>query len=350
MTPRLSTLAHGRANNFQLIRLLAAVSVVLFHCYALTDSLTAEPLWRLAPEFNFGVIGVGVFFVVSGFLVTQSWLAREDPRAFIVARVLRIYPALVAATLFSILLAGASSTLPWGAFLFDQETLDYAWRVALGWRMEFKLPGAFVDNPFPEGVNGSLWTLPVELRLYVAVLLAGLAGLIARRALWLCVLTVLVTVIVLEPGWFPIAPNNRMARELALCFALGSAAWVVRDWIPVSLGAAAAVLALVVWNPAGLARGPLFAPLLAYLVLVAAYHPRLQWPAFNRLGDYSYGVYVYSFPLQQLLMHHWRDLGPMALLALSLPATLAVAALSWHVLERPALDLKSRLATRSEPR
>ncbi len=350
MTPRLSTLAVGRANNFQIIRLLAATSVVLFHSYALTDRWTAEPLWKLAPELNFGVVGVKCFFVVSGFLVTQSWLARDDARAFVAARVLRIYPALVAATLLTILLAGASSALPWSAFLSHPQTFDYAWRVALGWEMVYRLPGAFANNPIPHDVNGSLWTLPIELRLYVALLFAGLAGLLARRALWLGVLAALIAVFTYEPGWFPLALSNRVVQELALLFALGSAAWVARDALPVSLPAAAVALALVAWNPAGLARGALFAPLLTYLVLVAAYHPRLQCAAFNRPGDYSYGVYVYSFPLQQTLLQHWRGLEPLALFALSLSATLAVAALSWHLLERPALALKSRFHFRPESR
>ena len=68
MTPRLAALAQGRANNFQLIRMFAAAFVVLFHCYALTDHWTEEPLWRLAPEFNFGALGVRCFFVISGHL------------------------------------------------------------------------------------------------------------------------------------------------------------------------------------------------------------------------------------------------------------------------------------------
>ena len=74
---RLGELAHGRANNFNLIRFAAASAVIVFHSYALTGRWTDEPLWRLAPELNFGALGVKIFFVISGFLVTQSWLARN---------------------------------------------------------------------------------------------------------------------------------------------------------------------------------------------------------------------------------------------------------------------------------
>ena len=340
--PRLLELAHGRDNNFQLIRLAAAAFVVLFHSYALTDRWTREPLWQLVPELNFGALGVKIFFVISGFLVTQSWLARRAILPFAAARALRIYPALVGATLLTIVLAGASSALPWGEFLAHPQTLDYAWRVALGWDMVYRLPGAFPANPFPHDVNGSLWTLPIELRLYVAVLLAGALGFLARRLAWLAAIVAMIAVFAVRPDWFPLAPNDRVVRELALLFGLGSLAWVWRGALPISLPAAAVAVALVAWNPGGMARDALFAPLLAYVVLVCAYHPRLQWRAFNRVGDYSYGLYVYSFPLQQTLMQRWPGLEPPGLLALSLPLAFGVAVLSWHAREQPALGLKSR--------
>ena len=338
----LGDLAHGRDNNFQLIRLFAASFVVLFHSFALTGRWTQEPLWQVMPETNFGALGVKIFFIVSGFLVTQSWLARRSVAPFVAARVLRIYPALVAATLLTIVLAGLSSTLPWPQFLSDPQTVDYAWRVALGWEVVYRLPGAFPANPFPHDVNGSLWTLPIELRLYMGVLAAGLLGVLARRGAALALLALLVAAFAWRPEWFPLAPNDKAVRELALLFALGSLAYAWRASIPISLSAAAAATALVAWNPAGIMRGTLFAPLLAYIVLVLAYHPRLQWHAFNRVGDYSYGLYVYSFPLQQTLMQRFPSLEPAGLFACSLPLALAVAALSWHALEAPALALKSR--------
>ena len=342
-TLRLGDLAHGRDNNFQLVRLFAAAFVVVFHSYALTGRWTQEPLWRVMPETNFGALGVKIFFVVSGFLVTQSWLSRQSVARFLAARALRIYPALVAATLLTIALAGWSSSLAWPQFLSDPQTLDYAWRVALGWDMVYRLPGAFPTNPFPHDVNGSLWTLPIELRLYVVLLVAGFLGILARRASWLAMVAALVAVFAWRPEWFPLSPNDKVVRELALLFGLGSLAWVWRASLPVSLVAAMAAVAFVAWNPGGFARGVLYAPLLAYVVLVVAYHPRLQWHAFNRVGDYSYGLYVYSFPLQQTLMQHFPSLEPAGLFAWSLPLGLAVAALSWHALESPALALKSRL-------
>jgi len=339
---RLAALAHGRDNNFQLIRLLAAASVVLFHSYALTNHWTDEPLWRRVPELNFGALGVACFFVISGFLVTQSWLARERVVPFVAARALRIYPALAGAVVLTVALAWISGTLSLAGFLTDPQTLDYIVHVTPAWDIRHQLPGAFPENPIPHDVNGSLWTLPIELRLYVAVLAAGVIGLLARRVAWFALLWLLLLWWLVSPAGLPAPPFDKVTGDLVLLFALGSLASVWRRAIPLSLAIAAVALMLVIINPADLARGALFAPLLAYIVLVAAYHPRLAWPAFNRVGDYSYGVYVYSFPIQQTLVQRIPGIEPAPLFALAMVLTLVVAALSWHFLEQPALGLKSR--------
>jgi peptidoglycan/LPS O-acetylase OafA/YrhL len=86
----------------------------------------------------------------------------------------------------------------------------------------------------------------------------------------------------------------------------------------------------------------LLPPLLVYTVLVIAYDPRLRVRALNRTGDYSYGLYVYAFPVQQTLVRHFAGIEPAWLFALTLPITGMLAAMSWHWLEQPALALKSR--------
>jgi len=130
--------------------------------------------------------------------------------------------------------------------------------------------------------------------------------------------------------------------DLALLFALGSLAYVWRERIPLSLTATAAGIALYLWNPGGAVRGHVVAPFVVYAVLVLAYHPRLQAPLLNRGGDFSYGLYVYAFPVQQFIMHNSPGLSSLGLFIPAFPVTLALAAASWHGLERPALKLKSR--------
>jgi peptidoglycan/LPS O-acetylase OafA/YrhL len=339
---RLGDFTHGRDNNIQLLRLLAAAAVMLFHSYVFTGRIAEDPVFVATGTTDSSVIGVGCFFVISGFLVTRSWLTRPGVVAFAAARVLRIYPALFAAVAVSIVLAGAATQVPWRDFVTSPVTIDYAWRNALAWEVRYTLPGAFADNPYPGAVNGSLWTLPVELRLYVAVAIAGMAGLLARTDRCAAALIVLVALFLWKPEWLPLTPRNASTLNLALLFGLGALAYVARDRIPLSLGAFAVAIAAFIVNPWGIGRGLWFTLTVAYGTLVLAYHPRIRWQAYNRVGDYSYGLYVYAFPIQQTIAAHIPGLTPIELFATSFTATLALAALSWHALERPALALKAR--------
>ncbi len=340
--PRLAEVTAGRDNNVQALRIAAATAVIVFHCFALTDQWTAEPLYRLFPEVNLGVVGVQVFFALSGFLVTQSFVAHPRLRAFVSARVLRIYPALVAATLFTVIVAGMSSTLSWPDYLAHPQTRRFLWRTATGYDVTDGLPGVFLGNPFPRAANGSLWTLPVELRLYIAVALAGVAGLAWRPWALAAVIALCCAVFAVLPWPLPFAPDNAVVRGLAVTFALGALAYAARASIPLSIVAALCAVALFVGNPGGAFRAWLLPPLLVYVVLVIAYHPRLRVRALNRTGDYSYGLYVYAFPVQQTLVRHFNGIEPLWLLVLTLPIVGTLAALSWHWLEQPALALKSR--------
>jgi len=344
LVPRLGELTAGRDNNVQLVRLCAAACVLLFHCYALTGRWTDEPLWRLTHDGNLGALGVQTFFVISGFLVTQSWLARARLAPFVAARVLRVYPALVAAALFSVALAAASSSLPAAQFWRDAQTLDYLAHTPLGFDVRHFLPGAYPGNPSPGAANGSLYTLPFELRLYVALALAGALGFLAHRSLGTALLVAGVAAAAVHPPWLDVmmgaGPELRV-HVLVELFLLGALAWLWRDAIPVSRAGAVAAIAAVALDPAGLARSALFAPLLAYAVLTVAYHPALRFGAFNRVGDYSYGLYVYAFPIQQTLIARLPGIAPPLLFTLALGLALAFAIVSWHALERPALGLKS---------
>ena len=343
---RLGDFTQGRDNNIQLLRLVAAAAVMLFHSYAFTGRMGDDPLFRATRATNFSVLGVGAFFVLSGLLVTRSWLERPRLPAFAAARVLRIYPALFVAVALSIVLAGWSSPVPWRVFLFSPITIDFAWNNTLAWEVRYALPGAFLSNRFPGTVNGSLWTLPVELRLYIAVAIAGLAGVLAGVHRCAAVLAALVALFVWKPEWLPLQPNIESVRDLALLFGLGALAYVARAKLPLSLAALAAGVALYAFNPGGFGRGIAFTLTLAYGVLVLAYHPRIQWWLYNRAGDYSYGLYVYAFPIQQTIIARWPGLSTGELFAWSFAVTLAVAAVSWHGLEKPMLTLKSRFRNR----
>ena len=177
--PRLGDLTGGRAPGMDVLRLAAATLVIVAHSYALTNH--AEPLQRFGgPEF--GDIAVAVFFAISGFLVTASWVSDSRLRSFVLRRALRILPALWVVLLLTTFVMGVVVTdVPVTSYLTSLSTWRYPLERALVFSTRPDLPGVFTTNPYGTPVNGSLWTLPVEVTAYGATLLLGLTGLLARR-------------------------------------------------------------------------------------------------------------------------------------------------------------------------
>ncbi|CAG0978340.1 hypothetical protein BURK2_01695 [Burkholderiales bacterium] len=338
---RLEEVAADRDNNFNLIRFLAASLVIVSHSYPLAWERQPEIVSRLLITVTGGDLAVSAFFVVSGFLVSQSFANRGSVRVFLLARALRIYPALIVAAAFATLLGGAFSTLPWREFLAHPQTHSFFLTNATAWVVQYPLPGVFGDHPHPGAVNGSLWTLPIELRMYLCCALVGALGILANRVVFSLAFFASVLLFSALPEAYPLWPNDAASRKLALCFALGVLFHLNRRFVVLRLRWAALMVgvAAFTWQSEVMQVAKYF--LLAYLLLVAAYHPRLRFAAFNRLGDYSYGLYIYAFPVQQAIVALVPGVGPGQLMMLAFPLVLVLALLSWHLLEKPALGLKS---------
>lgn len=345
----LATVMRGRDNNFNLIRLMAAVAVLCGHSYPLTQGRGAkEPLVALLGQ-NLGGFAVDTFFFISGLLVCASLYYRQSGWAFLKARLLRIYPGLWVMLLITVgLLGGMVSRLPVADFWRSPEVLGYLSHCGtLIGGVRFKLPGLFADNPFPDSVNGSLWTLPYEVRLYAWLLaLWILSRAFGSRRLkvlsWIVVGYALGTLVFVIAGlFFPLKVSPFI--RLSMMFALGASAFVLKDQVRVSwVGFALAfgVLCLSAFQKSGFMVT--YVLLLPYLILCLAYLPGGWIRRFNQLGDYSYGVYIYAFPIQQALVQLLAVRDPLTLTSIALPVTLAFAMMSWHLVESPALGLKGR--------
>jgi peptidoglycan/LPS O-acetylase OafA/YrhL len=333
--------ARGRANNFTLLRLVAALAVVYGHSFEIAwpapgqadlIALTLRETWA-------GEIGVWIFFVISGFLVTKSWTERRDIVAFAKARALRLFPALLTMLALLVFMLGpVFSALPWTAYFRAPDTYGYlVWNGSLV-KTVYVLPGVFETNPYPAIVNKSLWTLPLEARLYILLAAAGLIGLLRRRAAFNAATLAGGALIAAEPQWFPL--NGVSGASLALMFLAGSAAFVNRDWIPLSASVLAAGIAL-----AALLMGtPLFRPALAGIVAYATLWLAYGAPSrpIDRWGDASYGVYIYAFPIQQALVAMVPEITPLSLFGLAGALSVGLGAASWHWIEAPCLALKHR--------
>jgi peptidoglycan/LPS O-acetylase OafA/YrhL len=337
------TLAEGlarRQDNFLLLRLMAAALVIYGHSFALTaESGEGDIFIALGWHSYSGAIAVDTFFLISGFMITGSYLRRNNVLDFVWARSLRLIPAYAACMFISAFLLGAFVTsLPLGDYFTDPATRGYALvNMTFGTDLHWNLPGVFTDNPRAATVNGALWTLPVEVRMYVWAGLLGLLGILSRRRYATFILLALILAGAMGSTHIPLLPISMFLRPSGM-FALGALCFLYRTRVPVSL-ALTSGLALACW---ALQSTPIyslaFALTLAAFVFWFAYRPRLF--GYNRFGDYSYGLYLWGFPAQQTAVHLWPGMTPTQNVAISLPFALALGIVSWHAIEKPALALK----------
>ena len=193
MGTALSKYTTSRDNNFNLIRFVAAVLVLYSHSYPLSRG--PESVDHLASfiGMTWGTIAVDVFFVTSGFLITYSFFSRKNIIAFIWARILRIYPALIVAVIFCVFVVGLFfTTNTVSEYLFDPQTLKFFRRnITLFSGVKYELPGVFANNPYLHAVNGSLWTLPYEIKMYTYLGIMALTLVYIQK--WLGKLTIPIT-------------------------------------------------------------------------------------------------------------------------------------------------------------
>lgn len=344
-----AVLLEGRDNNLNLIRLLAASLVTFSHAYPLTGNGDAEPLARLSGVLSFGRLAVFVFFVISGLLIARSFDRCPSLLHYFGARALRLYPALLAALLLCALPLGLWLTpLSPADYLRHPEVFGYV-RNNLQFTTQYGLPGVFAGNPHPGSVNGSLWTLRYEVYAYFCVVGFGLLGLLRHRPAFNVVTLALILLYLKLPVGFLLMPAE-WGIEIVLPlagFLFGMAVYVNRARIDCRLRYAVLgmLFCLFSWSSPWLAG--IFIVTVGYTVLVLAFHPRLQTGLVQRT-DYSYGVYVYSFPVQQLLALLLPALHPGTHFMLAYGCVLLLAAASWHWLEKPALAWKRYLPAPAE--
>ena len=338
-------LQRGR-NNFDLLRLIAACMVVIGHSYAFYPQSGWDPLLVLTHHESTGSLAVFCFFLISGMLVSASW--ERDPVVwrYLLHRAARLWPALLVNTLLLALLIVPlwDSDRSYGQML----GLPQLWRwllhvVLLGNAEVLAVPHSFVSSHLPYYPNPVVWTLPIELKAYLFVLVLGLIG--SRDHAWRFWLAMALALaglgqMTLHPSAIAFwADWGRRAIGYTappiLLFLVGILLYRWRRQVPIHawpvplLGIAAYMLRDSVFGEA------LWLSTWMLLLLWLA-----AWPALRRWApaeDRSYGVYLYAFPVQQMLaclsphLNHWLSL------ILVLPATWTLAGWSWHFVERPAL-------------
>lgn len=338
------TLSRGN-NNFDLIRLVAALAVMLGHSYGIQNSKKMESMMVFSHLESFGSLAVYAFFMISGMLVSASFVSQTSAFRFVGLRALRIWPGAIACAAFIALVAGpVFSTLPAEAYFSDAQTLHWLLRNAsLIGRVGGPLPGVFTGNHLASMVNATVWTLPVELKCYVIVLAAGLLGALgSRRGTVIMVgsVGVVFALCLSHPpshftlGDFFVLPPAYSFYPVPF-FLLGMLLYAFRASVFLSWKPAVALVAVYLVSQYSLVSTLLFYVTFVYGVLWLA---SAKWLLRIRLAhDYSYGIYLYGFVVQQAVASIWPLMNSYLSLVVAVPVTVALAALSWHAVERPCL-------------
>ena len=263
---------------------------------------------------------------MSGYLIASSWLASSSPKSFLIKRALRIFPALIVAVLLSVFVIGPMVTqFSLGRYLAADGTWTYLQNILLVTRYE--LPGVFTGNIYPDVVNGSLWTLPLEVLMYIGVMILGLTGFLKRRLIFLPIVVLAVGLAAGQAGYRVLLHQEHLQARSAVLQRLGTVPLSRRHSLArLDRGAAVRRAGGDLphrHRPAGVLRR-------AAVPVLSGLRAPLPWVSrFGKYGDFSYGLYIYAFPFQQLTVYLFGpQVGVLGLTLIAFVPTLILAALS----------------------
>lgn len=339
-------------NNFDFLRLLFAALVVVHHCYPISGISEQDPLYYFSNgTLSYSYIGVRGFFIISGYLIFQSLMRSEGITDYLVKRLLRIYPALIIVLIFTVVVC---------AFVYDGTIINYI-KSKSTWtyvpvnssliKLQHTINGVFESNPLKKGVNGSLWTIGYEFSMYLFIIpLLFLKK--QKQKIQVLFLATIVAVFFVGRIVLGNYPNNLHIGVLslntwwhfALLFMTGALLSVLkiesyRYRIPVLLVSTILFFVFMRASFFELLQYVLFPPI---VIIAGAGAIKGISTIGEKLGDVSYGTYIYSFPLQQLLMYYFQ-LNTIELILISVPLSIFFGWISWHLIEKHALGKKKAI-------
>ncbi|WP_239538569.1 acyltransferase family protein [Dyella mobilis] len=328
-----------RADNFLILRIIAATLVIYGHAPHIAPAVENVDLFvRLGWGHYSGDIAVDVFFLISGFLVTGSYIRQKSLYKFAKARFLRVFPAFfLNVTVLALVYGLMLTTLPKLDYLRQADTWSYiTTNLKMASDMAWTLPGVFAEGLKTSTINGSQWTLPAEVRMYVLLGVMGALGLFASARIGTLVLIAVFFAGLLHPEFFPLHPDW---FRIGGFFLLGVLVYIHRSSIKIRLELAVALVLLAVLTHHLAIYSVTFALALAGVVFSLAYlTPVMRW--LERFGDPSYGIYLWGWPSQQLVAHFVPRAGLALHVTLAIMLATSFGYLSWAFLEKRMLRFK----------
>ena len=325
---------------FELYRALAVLMVVLGHFSSSSEDLPTTVKTIITSIAHFGV---PLFFIISGFLITLSYVKKENIRIFLRHRIIRIYPAFSINLLFITLIIGPLVSVNIHDF-FDNINYFKLLRSFINLYIANDALNIFQNIPWPNAVNGSLWTLQFEIMCYGMIGFLGLFGFLKPRIILFLFVVFYCFYIAIEYfGYqgFHIILNGMFnsTPRLFVYFLIGSIFYFYNDklffnWITIMLS----LILLIVTNELLILKSYLVF-FWAYIGFYFIFNKKIKLHNFSKYGDFSYGMYIYAFPIQQAIMYLFRDynIDFVIFTFLSFVITLILSILSWKLIESPTL-------------
>ncbi len=333
-----------RHNNFDFLRLLFASLVIVSHSYILTGN--TDPLaWATHNQVSFGGLAVDIFFIMSGYLILNSVKFSHSPQSYLWKRLLRLFPGLFALLVFSLLLLLLMYT---GDNIFYESSFwTYLPNNLSLYRVQYYVAHVFDNNPYSKAINGSLWSLSYEFTMYlfIGVLFPLRRSKLLSPLLLVCFASAML-LFNLKPTFLSnvfgsFCLDSAQAYRLATYFLSGSLLTFV-NWNKINRAGIKwslfVILLFSLWLDAYKFISPLVLPFL--IIASGLSFSKILTYVPHKLGDISYGVYIYGFLVQQTLLNY-LSLDPFLLTILSLSVTYVLSYLSWHYIEKKCLEYKS---------
>lgn len=335
-------------NNFTVLRLVAALLVVVSHSYFLTGNQAHEPMFVLTNKrFLLSDIGLYIFFFTSGYLVTNSLTKSKSILHFLYKRCLRIYPALIIVVLITVfLIAPIVTRLSLYNYFHNKQTWAYLLTIS-GLKIKFFLPSVFDSTQFyDKGVNGSLWSIGLEIKLYLSLCIFEILNTKKTKRFYsitsativiACFIGIITNMIYLNNSY-----SDKIIRLIAIFFvgSLLQTTIVKTTILKMVLGISAILFLLRTIIKLPLDFGIEAIIIVSLGTIFFALQKRFVLPLKT---DISYGIYIYAFIVQQVLFQYSGfTITPLVNIILTLVITIPIAWLSWQFIEKPALDLKTK--------
>lgn len=337
----------NRSNNFNFLRLLFATLVILSHSPELIDgNRNRELLTQIFHTISFGELAVDGFFLLSGFLIVKSWHLKPEAAPFLFNRILRIYPGYIVASVICVFVIG----------MFGADNLEtYVANINLKWFIKGLInltpPSANdVFNGWPyKALNGAMWTIRYEFYCYLTVLALGLLGVISNRYYWLLFSVLIAALFIYSKTAISVTLFNLQFSlespiyRLGAFFSVGGCYYLFFEKLKltvITISISFVFLALALFSNT---YSEIVLAVVGGALLFSFANANIKHlNRFQTLPDVSYGLYLYAWPVQKMLIFYVPSISPWTVFGMATVLCIGLGWFSWTFVEKPFMNLKNQ--------